>query len=172
MIVIATLGSAAAGLVVGAAGAWWLGARRRGAAADGAANPTEGVAGQAEGVAGPVDHAAAAASTGIAAPPEPADTADRDVLVQACIELSDRLRDSNPALWRRLCRGLAAIGVETAVVDGQRFDPEAHDAVGREPTSDAAQHLTVASTEFCGFTDRGRLLRRPEVVVYRMEETG
>lgn len=150
---IATLGGAVAGLVVGAAGAWWIGARRRGAPV---------VSGTAT---------AAPVTTGIDTLPEPADDADRDVLVQACIELSDRLRDANPALWRRLCRGLAAIGVETVVVDGQRFDPEAHDAVGREPTAEPDRHLTVASTEFCGFTDRGRLLRRPEVVVYRMEET-
>jgi hypothetical protein len=150
---IATLGGAVAGLVVGAAGAWWISARRRSA-------PVVGVTAT-----------AAPAATGIDTLPEPADDADRDVLVQACIELSDRLRDANPALWRRLCRGLAAIGVETVVVDGQRFDPETHDAVGREPTAEPDQHLTVASTEFCGFTDRGRLLRRPEVVVYRMEET-
>ncbi|OHV21303.1 nucleotide exchange factor GrpE [Parafrankia soli] len=107
---------------------------------------------------GPVESSSASAS------------ADREALVGACIELSDRLRDANPALWRRLCRGLAVVGVEAVVVDGQRFDPEAHDAVGREITTDTARHLTVASTEFCGFTDRGRLLRRPEVVVYRMEE--
>lgn len=157
MIVIATLGSAAAGLVVGAAGAWWLGARRRGAPA--------------LGPVAPANDAAVPSAPGFAASPEPDGDADRDVLVQACIELSDRLRDANPALWRRLCRGLAAIGVETVVVDGQRFDPEAYDAVGREPTAEPARHLTVANTEFCGFTDRGRLLRRPEVVVYRMEET-
>ncbi|MCK9931770.1 nucleotide exchange factor GrpE [Frankia sp. Mgl5] len=161
-MVIAALGGAAVGLAVGAAGARWAGTRRRDGL-EAAAEPRGPVeppqpAGPVE-PPGPVESSSASAST------------DREALVGACIELSDRLRDANPALWRRLCRGLAVVGVDAVVVDGQRFDPEVHDAVGREITTDAARHLTVASTEFCGFTDRGRLLRRPEVVVYRMEET-
>jgi hypothetical protein len=177
---IATVGGAAAGFVVGAACAWTLATRRR-AQAHGAAATTHDTT--PPGPAGapattldatapePASVKAAPATAQDATPPGPAGAADREALVQACIDLSDRLRDANPALWRRMCRGLAAVGVEVLVADGQRFDPDTHDAVGREPTADAARHLTVATTEFCGFTDRGRLLRRPEVVVYRLEET-
>jgi hypothetical protein len=168
-MVIAAVGGAAVGLAVGAAGAWWAGGRRRGglvAVEEPPELPELPEAAEASGSPVRTELPGSAGSGGSSSA-----SVDREALVGACIELSDRLRDANPALWRRLCQGLAAVGVEAVVADGQRFDPETHDAVGRESTTDAARHLTVASTEFCGFTDRGRLLRRPEVVVYRMEET-
>jgi molecular chaperone GrpE (heat shock protein) len=53
--------------------------------------------------------------------------------------------------------------------DGEPFDGAHHDAVDREPTTDPARDRTVASTERTGYLDHGRVLRRPEVVVYALE---
>ena len=91
---------------------------------------------------------------------------DRDTLVGDCVALSDRLRDTCPADWSRLLRDLARIGVEAQIPDGTPFDAAAHDAVGTEPTPPGAHDQTVAETIFPGFIDRGRVLRRPQVVIY------
>ncbi|WP_159029078.1 hypothetical protein [Streptomyces viridochromogenes] len=96
--------------------------------------------------------------------------AERERLVSGCIELGDRLLTVNPALWERLNGELAGVGVHAVVADGERYDREAHDALDKEPTDDPDRHLTVASTEFPGYLDHGRLLRRPQVIVYRKEE--
>ncbi|WFE29282.1 nucleotide exchange factor GrpE [Solwaraspora sp. WMMD791] len=100
---------------------------------------------------------------------EPAGGADTDrtELVRICIDLADRLRDQEPALWQRLTDRLSDAGVQTVLADGERFDPQVHEAVGQVPTDDPAAHLLVASTEFAGYRDGGAWLRRPEVVVYR-----
>ena len=95
---------------------------------------------------------------------------DRDTLVGDCVALSDRLRDTCPADWSRLLRDLARIGVEAQIPDGIPFDAAAHDAVGTEPTPPGAHDQTVAETVFPGFIDRGRVLRRPQVVIYQAPE--
>lgn len=74
----------------------------------------------------------------------------------SCLELADRLRDPYLALWERLQRSLAEIGVQVLLADGEPFDPEQHDAVGRAPTADPARHLTVANTDFLGYRDHLR----------------
>ncbi|GLZ44911.1 hypothetical protein Acsp06_10960 [Actinomycetospora sp. NBRC 106375] len=94
---------------------------------------------------------------------------DRTVLVDLCIDLADRLRDTGPGLRARLHRGLAEVGVLPIEPDGRPFDRAEHDAVDREPTADPARDRTVASTERTGYLDHGRVLRRPEVVVYALE---
>ena len=100
--------------------------------------------------------------------PEPPDAAaERDAILRACLDLSDWLRDAAPTAWSRLVRDLAAIGVDVQIPDGAPFDAEAHDAVGTQAAADRAQDMTVAETVSSGFTDRGRMLRRPQVVVYR-----
>lgn len=99
----------------------------------------------------------------------PSDEGDRDVLIRGLIDLADRLRDSDKAgLWKAANRHLAAAGVEPHIADGEAFDPVAHRAGGYEPTSLPQSHLTVASTEEAGYTDRGRVIRRPKVIVYRV----
>lgn len=100
---------------------------------------------------------------------EPEADTERVRLVEVCIDLGDRLRDANPALWNRLQRGLAEVGVESILPDGERFDPERHEAVGAESTDDPSRNQVV-STEFAGYADHGRVVRRPKVVVYRVEE--
>jgi len=103
------------------------------------------------------------------APPADAGT-ERAALVELCIDLADRLRETGPALRTRLHRGLAEVGVIPLEPDGSPFDRGRHDAVDREPTDDPARDRTVASTELTGYLDRGRVLRRPGVVVYALEE--
>ena len=96
---------------------------------------------------------------------------DRAALVALCIDLADRLRTAAPGLRARAHRGLAEVGVVPIEPDGHPFDRTRHDAVDREPTTDPARDRTVASTERTGYADRGRVLRRPEVVVYALETT-
>ncbi len=102
-----------------------------------------------------------------APPREPA--AERAALIELCIDLADRLRETSPALRARLHRGLAEVGVHPLEPDGAPFDRTRHDAVDREPTTDPARNRTVASTELTGYLDRGRVLRRPGVVVHALE---
>ncbi|MFC0863377.1 nucleotide exchange factor GrpE [Sphaerimonospora cavernae] len=102
---------------------------------------------------------------------EPAAQPARDgELIGICIDIANRLRDDNPALWERLNERLAKVGVDAVVPDGEPFDPEVYDAVDRQPTDDPARHLTVASTLFAGYSDRGTWVRRPEVIVYVNED--
>lgn len=92
---------------------------------------------------------------------------DRRRLLEACMELSDRL--SNEALRERLLSAMAGVGVEPLAPDGEVFDPERHHAIFRTPAKNSSQHGRVASTERLGFSDRGEIIRRPEVAVYREE---
>jgi molecular chaperone GrpE (heat shock protein) len=92
---------------------------------------------------------------------------DRATLVALCIDLADRLDATG--LRARVHRGLAEVGVVPVAPDGEPFDGAHHDAVDREPTTDPARDRTVASTERTGYLDHGRVLRRPEVVVYALE---
>jgi hypothetical protein len=96
---------------------------------------------------------------------------ERAALVGLCIDLADRLRSTAPGLRARAHRGLAEVGVVALEPDGHPFDRDRHDAVDREPTTDPARDRTVASTDRTGYADRGRVLRRPEVVVYALETT-
>jgi hypothetical protein len=95
---------------------------------------------------------------------------DRSRLIATCMELSDRL--SNEALRERLLSTMASVGVEVIAPDGEPFDSERHHAIFRTPTTDRSQHGRVASTERLGFSDRGRIIRRPEVAVYRDDAQG
>lgn len=104
-------------------------------------------------------------------PAEPDAAGDRAALVALCIDLADRLRTTAPGLRARAHRGLAEVGVVPIEPDGHPFDRARHDAVDREPTTDPARDRTIASTERTGYVDRGRVLRRPEVVVYALETT-
>ncbi|WP_370949830.1 nucleotide exchange factor GrpE [Amycolatopsis sp. cg5] len=90
-------------------------------------------------------------------------------LIDICVDIADRLREVDPALWQRMHRLLADAGVHAVLPDGEPFDPERFDAIGRADTSDERLQLTVASTEFAGYVDGDRVVRRPQVVVYRTE---
>ncbi|TYB45707.1 nucleotide exchange factor GrpE [Actinomadura chibensis] len=117
-------------------------------------------------------------SLGEGAPPEPDVSAararaDRRHLLAVCMDMADRLRDGRSALFERLNRGLAEIGVRVVMPDGAPFDERAHQALGREKTTDARKDMTVASTEFAGYVDAdGTVLRRAQVYVYRVAGAG
>ena len=105
--------------------------------------------------------------------PPTSQATERAALVELCVDLADRLRTTGPGLRARLHRGLADVGVVAVEPDGLPFDGAHHDAVDREATTDPARDRTVASTERTGYLDHGRVLRRPEVVVYALRaETG
>ncbi|QNK82337.1 nucleotide exchange factor GrpE [Nakamurella sp. PAMC28650] len=91
---------------------------------------------------------------------------ERRLLLDLLIYAWDRARSAG--VWERLSVGLAGVGVEVVRPDGEVFDPIAHEAGGVEPTSDPLLHNTVAETESVGFLDRGRVIREPVVVVYRL----
>jgi hypothetical protein len=92
---------------------------------------------------------------------------ERATLVASCADLADRLRDRQPALYTKLSRDLAAVGVAVQLADGEPFDAERHNAVGTEPTDDPASDLRVAATVRLGYLDHGLAVRTPEVFVYR-----
>lgn len=90
---------------------------------------------------------------------------DRAILITACIEVGDVV-DSD-AVRERLLDALDEVGVRPVVVAaGEPFDSSRHRAVGTASTPDAASHNLVAGTERAGFSDHGRRLRWPDVVVF------
>jgi hypothetical protein len=99
-------------------------------------------------------------------------TAERARLVASCADLADRLRDRQPALYAKLTRDLAAVGVTVETADGERFDAERHNPVGTEPTAEPTDDLRVATTVRVGYSDHGVVVRSPDVIVYRASEDG
>jgi hypothetical protein len=89
---------------------------------------------------------------------------DRGALVSALVELGDLL-DSR-ALRDKAARALDAAGVTALEPTGERFDASQHRAVTRVPAPDPVRHAHVAETERVGYSDRGHVLRPPEVRVY------
>jgi len=92
---------------------------------------------------------------------------ERSVLISLCLYAYDRARSA--AVAERIESGLADVGVVAIRPDGQRFDPQVHEAGGTRPTDDAGLDGTVAETELAGFADRDVVLRVPVVTVYRLE---
>jgi molecular chaperone GrpE len=96
--------------------------------------------------------------------------ADRRALLETLIATVDRFDD--PTLRQRLVRAMESAGVEPIVADGERFDPRHHDQLDEEATDDPAKDGIVASTPRPGYSDRGRVIRPPEVVVYSTRRPG
>jgi hypothetical protein len=94
--------------------------------------------------------------------------ADRRALVQLCLYALDRARSDGVA--ERIERGLAGVGVLPVRPDGEPFNPALHEAAGAVPTDDDALAGLIAETEVPGFTDQGRVLRVPVVMVYQRRE--
>ncbi|MFF4992824.1 nucleotide exchange factor GrpE [Streptosporangium saharense] len=93
----------------------------------------------------------------------------RQALVEACIGCRDQVAERHPRLADVLGDGLNRAGVREIVPDGQRFDPRLHEAFGTEPTDRPELHDTVAETVKKGYADGGRVIRVPQVAVYRHE---
>ena len=95
--------------------------------------------------------------------------AERRALISLCLYALDRARSDG--VVGRMEAGLAEVGVLAVRPDGEQFDPSAHEAGGAEPTDDPALVGRIAATEVPGFTDRGRSLRAPVVIVYVARES-
>jgi molecular chaperone GrpE len=89
---------------------------------------------------------------------------DRRSLIGSCLYLYDVLGDD--VLRARLRDALAEAGVSELDSVGARFDPAKHRATGWVPTDDPALEGRIAEVERRGFSDRGAVLRLPEVRVY------
>jgi hypothetical protein len=92
----------------------------------------------------------------------------RDALVQACIRYRDLLAERHPALAETLSAALQASGVRETTAEGQLFDGRLHEAVDVQPTADPRLHDRVARTVRWGYADGDRVLRVPQVIVYRL----
>jgi hypothetical protein len=94
---------------------------------------------------------------------------DRAALIRTCMDIGDIV--PSEALRVRLRDALNAVGVQTVSADeGAPFDPTHFRMVDSLPTSNPALDHRVARTERVGYVDRGRRIRDPEVLVYRLEE--
>lgn len=91
--------------------------------------------------------------------------AERRVLIDLLIYAWDRAK--SPGVCERLALGLEQVGVSVLRPDAELFDPARHEVGAVEPTADESLHDRIAETELAGFSDRGRLIREPIVVVYR-----
>ncbi|GIH99938.1 nucleotide exchange factor GrpE [Planobispora takensis] len=96
-------------------------------------------------------------------------TPRRETLVETCIDYWDQIAERHPQLAGTLLDGLNRAGVRQIVADGQRFDPRLHEAFGTEPTDRPELHDVVAETVKQGYADGDRVLRVPQVAVYRYE---
>lgn len=94
------------------------------------------------------------------------DAEERRELVRALVEVGDLV--TSDALRTHVAERLEAAGVlPVLVAPGTRFDPTAHRGVQAQEAPSPEQDGTVASCDRAGWSDRGELLRPPEVVVYR-----
>ena len=89
---------------------------------------------------------------------------DRRSLIGSCLYLYDVIGDE--ALRGRVRDALAEAGVSELDSVGTRFDASRHRATGWVPTDDPALDGRIAEVERDGFSDRGDVLRLPEVLVY------
>lgn len=93
---------------------------------------------------------------------------DRDVLIQACIEVSDRVPSTG--LRDELLDALAEVGVTPVeAAPGDPFDSSRHRAAAGVATDDSTRDNVIVKTERAGYVDRGRRLRVPEVLVYKVK---
>ena len=95
-------------------------------------------------------------------------SAERDVLVRACIRARDLA--ASAAIRQVIGDALTKAGVIEDDPTGQRFDPERHRSVGVTPTGDPALDDTIASAERVGYLDRGRQLRPAEVILFSLAQ--
>ncbi len=97
----------------------------------------------------------------------PSVRSDVDRLALCCLQIADAV--SSPALRHDVDEALREVGYEVLDPTGQLFDPGRHEAVERRSTPDAGAHNLVAATYRPGCAGHGRLLRTPEVAVFRFD---
>lgn len=95
--------------------------------------------------------------------------AHRDQLVHALIEVGDLV--TSDAVRTQLVEHLRRVGVAPLPVPpGTPFDPGRHRGVQAVAAPEPGANGTVATCDRPGWVDGDRLIRLPEVVVYRWEE--
>jgi hypothetical protein len=95
------------------------------------------------------------------------DASGVDELALACLRLRDSV--TSAALRGEIDQALQGVGFEFLDPTGQLFDPAIHEAVERRPTADERTHNVIAATYRPGCAGRGRMLRSPEVAVFRFD---
>jgi hypothetical protein len=93
----------------------------------------------------------------------------RSDLVDAAIGYRDQLRVRDHELVEVLRAALVQANVHELPTKGESFDPSRHIAVDNVHTHDRALDDRIAYAHKPGYRDGGRVLRLPEVVVYRNE---
>ncbi|MGH3933062.1 MAG: nucleotide exchange factor GrpE [Pseudonocardiaceae bacterium] len=96
----------------------------------------------------------------------------RDDLLLACIRYRDQLGERDPTTGDRLLAALRGVGVDEIRVDGARFDALHHESVDVTPAPRPELHDHVAQTTRLGYRDGARVVRLPQVVVYRFASPG
>lgn len=86
--------------------------------------------------------------------------------------LAELLPSMPDALAWQAEKALAEVGVRRVVPDGEPFDTALHYAVGTEPAPGTGRENTVARTVRAGYSDQGKILVYPKVVVYTGDAGG
>lgn len=93
----------------------------------------------------------------------------RDALIRSLIEVGEMV--SSEAVRARVADDLGRIGVRpVSVTVGDRFDPHRHRGVQAVAAPGPNADATVAACDRVGWADDTRVLRLPEVVVFRWEQ--
>lgn len=151
--------AAALGLIVGAAATYLL--------LRGSSGRHAGPAGSGEPARAPQPRPTVPPPGGWPAP-APGPDPRRQPLVDGLIAARD-LVDPDSVLSRRLGAALAEGGVRELAPIGERFDPGRHHAVATQPTNDPARAELIADVERVGYADAERMIRLPDVVVFRLD---
>jgi molecular chaperone GrpE len=81
----------------------------------------------------------------------------------------DSLLEGVRLIDRKLMRALEVAGLEIVPVEGERFDPEHHEALMLTPTNDPAEDEMVGNVFQPGYRFKGILLRPARVQVKRLD---
>jgi molecular chaperone GrpE len=85
-------------------------------------------------------------------------------------EQHQAMHDGVGLIARKLLKTLGDVGMEPVNPEGERFDPNFHEALTLTPTDDPDLDEHVSQVMLTGYRLADRLLRAAQVAVYRYEE--
>jgi molecular chaperone GrpE len=85
-------------------------------------------------------------------------------------EQHQAMHDGVGLIARKLLKTLGEVGMEPVNPEGERFDPNFHEALTLTPTDDPDLDEHVSHVMLIGYRLADRLLRAAQVAVYRYEE--
>lgn len=85
-------------------------------------------------------------------------------------EQHQAMHDGVGLIARKLLKTLGEVGMEPVNPEGERFDPNFHEAITLTPTDDPDLDEHVSLVMLTGYRLGDRLLRAAQVAVYRYEE--